>query len=90
MYGELKEGLLLRLSISYCKQLLSPDCAVLNCLGKYIAYEICIGMNGAVWIKSGSIKETIAIRLAIMKAEGLSDLHAEALVDVLVSKMKSN
>ena len=81
---------MLRVSLEYGKQLLSPNCAVLNCLGKYLAYEVCIGMNGVVWIKSGSVKETIAIRIAIIKAEGLSDLHAEALVDILVSKMKSN
>jgi exosome complex component RRP40 len=55
---------------------------------RHIAYEITVGMNGAVWIKAGSIKEAIVIRNAILNAQSLDAYRTEAMVEILIQKMK--
>lgn len=36
MYGELPEGHIIRVSTALAKDLLLPECAVLNALGRYL------------------------------------------------------
>lgn len=55
---------------------------------RHIAYEVTIGMNGVVWIKAASVKETIVIRNAILNAQALDAYRTEAMVDILVQRMK--
>jgi exosome complex component RRP40 len=85
VYGGLPEGLLIEVSLPMACRLLRPDCAVLNALGKRLVFEVAVGMNGAVWFRaSGGALETILIRNAILNAEPLTDLQAEAMVEQLL------
>lgn len=34
--------------------MLKPECNLLNVLGKYLAYEVVLGLNGYIWMKTGS------------------------------------
>lgn len=63
-----------------------PALQVTNALCcRHIAFELAVGMNGAVWFRAlGGALESILIRNAILNAEALSDLQAEAMVDQLV------
>lgn len=86
IYGSLPEGLLIRVSLTMARSLLRPDCAVLNALGKHLVFEVAVGMNGAVWLRStGGALETTLIRNAILNAEGLTDVQAEVMVEQLVA-----
>lgn len=62
-------GMLLTCSLSLVRKLLNPDCPLFNMLAKNQAYEIAVGMNGRIWIKTNSIQQTIAIANAILAAE---------------------
>lgn len=85
VYGHLNQGLLINVSTGMSRKLLRPDCAVLNALGKFFTYEAAVGMNGAVWFRSnGDAIEQIIIRNALLNAEFLTDVQAEAMVDRLV------
>lgn len=84
IYGELCNGLLVHLSnISKANTLLTPNCIVLNSLGKHFPFEVAIGMNGLIWIKSQDNMITVIIRNAILNSQYISDNEIEAMVDEL-------
>ena len=90
VYGVLSEGLVSHVSTSYCKQLLRPDCVLLNCLGRHLAFEIAIGLNGVVWVKADEYINSIVLRNAIVNAEQLweDDSMTEAMVEKLAERLK--
>lgn len=88
MYGALAEGILIRVNLSTARALLLPDCVVLNALGRFFAFEVAVGINGAVWIKSGDAATCIIIRNAIINSCDLSDVLCEAMVELLAAKKK--
>ena len=49
IYGELPQGLLIHVSLSQARDMLKPECVVLNRLGRYYLFEVAVGMNGAIW-----------------------------------------
>ena len=51
-------------------RLYDPSSTILANLAGVIPFEISIGLNGRVWVKSGSIPETIALARVL---EGLND-----------------
>ena len=86
IYGPLSEGVLLRVSIQQARAMLLPECVLLNALGKHLAYEVTVGMNGLVWVRAGNVVDTIVVRNAIANAEYLDDAHTEAMVEQLVRR----
>lgn len=87
IYGDLEEGITARVSPKTAKLLLNPDCVVLNLLGRHIAYEVAVGMNGLIWIQSGSVKESVIVRNAILNSVELDEIQTEAMVDVLLETL---
>jgi exosome complex RNA-binding protein Rrp4 len=79
-FGELKKGYVFDVSVGYALALLSLDCAVVNELGKHVAYELAVGHNGRVWVAAPSIKHSIVIANAITNAEflALDEVHLHA------------
>lgn len=88
VYGELTEGLLVQVSVGKARNLLLPDCAALNCLGKHFAFEAAVGMNGAVWVKATDVMENIIIRNMIINSQYLSDIEVEAMIDVIAASRR--
>jgi len=68
--------------------LLAPDCAVLAALGSHLPFEICVGMNGRVWVSTASPKHTIVVASAIQAAETLTDKQATAMVRDLIARLE--
>lgn len=63
------DGMMFTCSLSLVRKLLNPECPLFRLLGRNQAYEIAAGMNGRIWIKAQSVKETIAVANAILAAE---------------------
>jgi len=82
-YGELQEGHMFKCSIGLAYKLLEDDCPILRYLGKTIPYEIAVGMNGRIWVKSGSKKNVILISNAILNSEFLKSTQIQAMVNKL-------
>lgn len=78
----------MHVSVGKARNMLLPDCAVLNSLGKHFAFEAAVGMNGAVWIKAADIIENIIIRNTIINSQFLSNIEIEAMVDVIATSSK--
>lgn len=71
--GKLEDGFLITCSLNLIRKLLSVNCPLLKALGQKWPYECAFGMNGKVWIKARSVKETIAIANAIFESEQLDN-----------------
>uniref|UniRef100_A0A1A9WZZ3 Exosome complex component RRP40 n=1 Tax=Glossina brevipalpis TaxID=37001 RepID=A0A1A9WZZ3_9MUSC len=67
--GVLNEGFVFNCSLNLARLILREDCPLLNALTKEMPFEIAVGMNGRIWIKAKSIKETIAVGNAILATE---------------------
>lgn len=63
------EGMVFTCSLSLVRKILNPQCPLFSMLGKNQAYELAAGMNGKIWVKARTIKETIAVANAILAAE---------------------
>lgn len=89
--GELKGGTVVELSLGTCRRLLmnrqkeDGGIAVLEELAAKMAFEIAVGRNGLVWIKAGTIKETLIVRKALQETDsaGLGISEQEKLVKKL-------
>eukprot|EP00639_Heterosigma_akashiwo_P015269 CAMPEP_0206365220 /NCGR_PEP_ID=MMETSP0294-20121207/2714_1 /ASSEMBLY_ACC=CAM_ASM_000327 /TAXON_ID=39354 /ORGANISM="Heterosigma akashiwo, Strain CCMP2393" /LENGTH=179 /DNA_ID=CAMNT_0053811027 /DNA_START=1 /DNA_END=540 /DNA_ORIENTATION=+ len=84
-FGPLKGGAVVRVSLAHAAQLLDPSCTILHILGSHMPYEVAIGMNGGIWINSGSSMHTIIVCNAILNSEGMNDDEKEAMVEQMIS-----
>jgi exosome complex component RRP40 len=55
---------------------------------RHLSYEAAIGMNGMIWFKGSSVKESIVIRNALLNSERLNEFQIEAMIELLVQKMR--
>ncbi|KAL9923089.1 exosome complex component Rrp40 [Glossina fuscipes fuscipes] len=67
--GVLSEGFVFNCSLNLVRLILREDCPLLSALTKEMPFEVAVGMNGRIWIKAKSVKETIAVGNAILAAE---------------------
>jgi len=86
VFGELNSGYIFKTSLSLSRSLLSNKSPILTCLGKKIAYEIAVGMNGRVWINSTHTTNIILLSNAILNSEHLPASKIEEMVIKLLER----
>lgn len=69
--GELKNGFLTVVSCTLARKLALMSSEILDSIGKTIAFEIVIGMNGRIWINSASSELTLNISDSLKEADKL-------------------
>ncbi|XP_059480393.1 exosome complex component RRP40 [Neocloeon triangulifer] len=88
--GVLPEGgFLFSCSLNLVRKILKPTCPLLETLGKELAYEVVVGMNGMVWVRTNSVRETILVCNAILNMETLENHQIEHAVQELVYQLSS-
>mmetsp|Transcript_17309 Transcript_17309/g.24444 ORF Transcript_17309/g.24444 Transcript_17309/m.24444 type:complete len:290 (-) Transcript_17309:124-993(-) len=88
-YGELKGGSVTIVSIGLAKELLHPKNVVLDALGNAgLPFEICIGVNGMIWIHSTRPEYTILILNAIRNSEVMTEAQVKGMVKAIVKTVK--
>lgn len=65
-------GFLFTIPLHHVRKILSPKCTLLKQLGKVVAFEIAVGMNGRIWVKAKTIRQTLAAAKAISLSEHMS------------------
>lgn len=85
--GQLTEGLMFPCSINLVRKILNEKCQLLNLLSKESPYELAAGINGRIWIRSKSLRTTILLRDAILKAEHTPYDEMKSLVDEFASEL---
>lgn len=71
--GLLDGGMMIQISLNCVRKITTKDCVLVKSLGKHLPFEIACGMNGRVWIKAGSIKNTITVCNAISNCEFMNN-----------------
>lgn len=71
--GVLSDGFVFKCSLNLVRKILNPSCPLIESLKNEWPFEMAAGMNGRIWIKANSMRETIAVGNAILGAEFLSD-----------------
>ena len=83
-YGELKGGTCKKIPLGLARELLYPKNLVLHELSKSIAFEVCIGVNGFLWVHSPRPEYTILILNAIINSQVLTEPQVRGMVKSLV------
>ncbi|XP_053665113.1 exosome complex component RRP40 [Anopheles marshallii] len=79
--GVLHEGFMICCSLNLIRKILNPKCTFLALLAKELPFEIAAGMNGRIWIRGRTIKETIGVGNAILALEYLPNDRVQELCD---------
>ncbi|CEM21263.1 unnamed protein product [Vitrella brassicaformis CCMP3155] len=88
--GQLQGGYCLDLDfIAHADCLLGDECFVLEQLGAVVKYEVAVGRNGRIWVKTERPKETLlvlsAIKTALTKALTLE--QTQAAINIFVERL---
>lgn len=67
--GVLHDGFMFNCSINLVRRILAKNCPLLKRLKREFKFELSAGMNGRIWVKGASTKETIGIGNAILASE---------------------
>lgn len=84
-FGPLNDGYMFKCSTGLSRQCLATDSVVLNELGKYLPFEIAVGMNGRIWVNSTSTMNTTVVANAIINSEFLSSEKIITMVKKLIA-----
>ena len=89
-FGELKGGCVFQISRATCRRLSESNAPLLQAIGKYIPFEVCIGFNGQIWVNAEKPEHVVLVGAVLKASEGkdLSKPDAESLVKTLVSSLK--
>ena len=83
-----EDGFVFTCSLNLIRKILNPQCTLLKLLGSKIPYDVALGMNGKIWLKTNSIKETIVIRNAILAAEHLTNEEIIPMCNDVINTLK--
>lgn len=83
--GVLKDGFMFKVNLELARRLLSSSNQFLRQLSKHILpFEITIGMNGRVWLKTTNCKQTLFLVDAINQYANVNDAETESFIQDLV------
>lgn len=93
--GELKGGMVFDVSLGMARRLLlakqreEGGIVVLEEIAQKVAFEVAVGRNGKVWVKSGGVKETLLVGRALQETdrEGLGMEEQGKLVKKLLRRI---
>lgn len=73
--GELKGGMVFEVSLGMARRLLAArqkedgGVVVLEGLAEKVAFEVAVGRNGRVWVRSGGVRETLVVGRAVQETD---------------------
>ncbi|XP_068151862.1 exosome complex component RRP40 [Drosophila tropicalis] len=67
--GVLSDGFFFKCSLNLGRVLLRENCPALTALTRQLPYEIAVGVNGRIWLKARSMRETMALSNSILSLE---------------------
>ncbi|CAG99129.1 exosome non-catalytic core subunit RRP40 [Kluyveromyces lactis] len=72
-FGLLDGGMTIEVSLAYARELLFNDSyPLLNILGNLVEFEVAIGVNGIIWLKTDDVRTTLACYRSILTCQGVS------------------
>lgn len=71
--GVLEDGFVFKCSLNLIRKVLNTQCTLIESLKNEWPFELAAGMNGRIWIKAKSMRETVAVGNAILASEYLTN-----------------
>merc|ERR1711928_1323 len=66
-------GFMFTVPLHHIRKILNPKCLLMKNLGKGIPFEVAIGMNGRIWVKAKTMKQTVSVARIICLAEHMDN-----------------
>ncbi len=84
--GLLKDGFLFKTSINMCRRLLSSSNDFLKQLSKIVPpFEIAVGLNGRIWLKTERCKQTLFIVEAIKHYAAIKEADTQSYINQIAT-----
>ncbi|KAK3091319.1 hypothetical protein FSP39_018890 [Pinctada imbricata] len=80
-------GFMINTSINLVRKLLSAECELFKTLGKNLQFEVAVGVNGRIWVKSRSVSQTIAVVNAIEASEFMTNAQIKTMCKKLADTL---
>eukprot|EP00019_Armaparvus_languidus_P001679 CAMPEP_0168605084 /NCGR_PEP_ID=MMETSP0420-20121227/15722_1 /TAXON_ID=498008 /ORGANISM="Pessonella sp." /LENGTH=162 /DNA_ID=CAMNT_0008644405 /DNA_START=164 /DNA_END=652 /DNA_ORIENTATION=+ len=87
-FGPLTDGYMLKCSIRLANLLLQKECYIFQRLSGHFPFDVAIGHNGRVHIKTTKISQTIIVAQAILNSEYLSKTQQDKMVAMLTASIE--
>ena len=81
VFGELAGGTTVQVPLHHAKRLLSSRSEVLSALGRHFPFEVCVGLNGVIWVHSTSTARTVLASLVVTRSQNVPEAGAAGFVD---------
>ncbi len=82
----MKDGFLFKTSIDMCRRLLSSSNDFLKQLSKIVPpFEIAVGLNGRIWLKTEKCKQTLFIVEAIRNYAKIKEADTQSYINQLAT-----
>ncbi|KAI8509113.1 Exosome component 3 [Branchiostoma belcheri] len=80
-------GFMFHTSLNLVRKMLSPNCDILKFLGKNVPFETAVGVNGRIWVKAKTVKDTIVVANAIASSEHMTNAQIRTMIRQLLDKL---
>ena len=81
-------GLVFGVPLHLVRRLLAPESDLLKALGTSTPFEVAVGMNGRVWVRARSVRETVCLAQAIECSEHMTQGEVRAMADRLAGVLQ--
>lgn len=88
--GLLEGGMMIQISLNCVRKITSKECILVKSLGKHLPFELACGMNGRIWVKATSIKNTITVCNAISNCEFMTTDHVRLMIKSFVESTRED
>eukprot|EP01126_Amoeba_proteus_P041394 TRINITY_DN444_c0_g1_i4.p1 TRINITY_DN444_c0_g1~~TRINITY_DN444_c0_g1_i4.p1 ORF type:complete len:165 (-),score=26.12 TRINITY_DN444_c0_g1_i4:94-588(-) len=88
-FGPLEGGYMFKCNTALCRDCLAEDSVILNSLGQHLPYEVAVGINGRIWVKSTNVINTILVSNCILNSQHLPTEQIHEMVQTLIKKSKN-
>ncbi|KAH8305521.1 hypothetical protein KR018_002738, partial [Drosophila ironensis] len=87
--GILTDGFFFKCSLNLGRLLLRENCPVLDALTRHMAYEIAVALNGRIWVKAHTVRETVALVNALLGLEQAGYTEVDKVCDNLAEFLQA-
>ncbi|GBP59556.1 Exosome complex component RRP40 [Eumeta japonica] len=88
--GVLNDGFIFNCSLNLVRKILNPSCPLIDSIKNEWPFEFAAGMNGKIWIKAKTLRETVAVGNAILGSEYLSSREIKSMCNNIANILASH
>ncbi|GAB1218986.1 hypothetical protein ENUP19_0010G0032 [Entamoeba nuttalli] len=87
-FGELQGGWAFSVPQSMCRRIMGDGCCVLTCIGEYTPFEIAVGINGMVWVRTPNVLNDVIVESCIVQCLGVVEKNVPGTIKLVWESWK--